>query len=625
MAAQCAYAQEQPVREIPQVEITDSLRKTGTGYEYETPDAVFETYRNFDLSKVLEKSGPVYVRDYGPGGISSITVRGAGSSQTRVHLDGVELNNPSLGMFDLKLIPAWLLGRVNLQPGNSAQQAPFGGLGGNVNLETPDRVEKQGISASIMSGAGSFGRKSAGAAVNYRKNGFYTQTRLFWRDDENDFTFRNIAENPPRDRELYHSRFRQHGLFHHTGYMADKYHIAIRAVHTDSRREMPPIMTNYGRDVNQTQHDEVTTVQLPFTVYFGEQKLSGQPAYARQVIHYQDPDAGINSLAESHSFQNYLRSSFSLSEPLTLSLQYAQNHTLVENNQLTGDPRQTTFNFLHHLEFEKGRWNLDLTWKPMIVREGAPDDPDAIDDEGFYDFLPFTAGVEWEAVQQNRLMLFANGGRNIRTPTLNDRYWGGSGNPDLQPEKAYNIEAGWKTRLVKTERISLSWQTAFFAADVEDWIQWVPQESGLWQPVNYQNVEQRGVETTLKSGYQHANWMVTAQADYSFTESVEQEGNQLIYTPRHIAKGHISTEYKTWSAAVFYQFTGSRYITTDNETYLPHFHTTDLSLTKQFALNKHSFDVMLSINNLFDENYMNVVWRPMPGRWFEVTAVWELR
>lgn len=607
------------------MEVTDSLRKTGTGYEHETPDAVLNNYRNTDLSKLLEKSGSAFVRDYGPGGISSITVRGSGSSQTRVHLDGVELNNPSLGMFDLKLLPAWLLGSVNLQPGNSAQQAPFGGLGGNVNLETPGRVEQQGFSGSLMSGAGSFGRTSAGAAVNYRKNGFYTQTRLFWRDDDNDFTFRNIAENPAESRELYHSRFQQRGVFHHTGYMADKFHIAVRAVHTESFRQMPPIMTNYGSEVNQTQNDEVTTVQLPFTVYIGKQKLAGQPAYARQLIVYQDPDAGINSVAESHSFQNYLCSSFSLSEPLTLSLQYAQNHTLVENNQLTGDPRQTTFNFLHHLEFEKGRWSFDLTWKPMIVREGAPDNPDAINDEGFYDFFPFTVGSEFEVVKQRKLLLFANGGRNIRTPTLNDRYWGGAGNPDLQPEIAYNVEAGWKTQLWKTDRFSLSWQTAFFVADVEDWIQWVPQESGLWQPVNYQNVQQRGVETTLKAALKLENWAFSAQADYTFTRAREDEDNQLIYTPEHVAKTHLNAEYKTWRATVFYQFTGSRYITTDNETYLPNFHTTDLSLTKQFTLNKHRFDAMLSANNLFDENYMNVVWRPMPGRWFEVTVRYDFR
>lgn len=624
--AQWATAQQEPVREIRQVEVADTLRKTGTGYEHFTPDAVRESYMNTDLSRLLERSGPAYVRDYGPGGISSITVRGAGSSQTRVHLDGVELNNPSLGMFDLKLLPAWLLGDIQLQPGNSAQQVPFGGLGGNVNLQTADRPEQQGFGAQAMTGIGSFGRSSAGAGAQYRKNGFFTQTRLFWRDDDNDFNFRNIAENPAHERDLYHSGFQQRGLFHHTGYLGKNYSLAVRAVHTDTRRELPPIMTNFGREVNQTQEDQITTVQLPFAVFLGGQKFSGQPAYVRQVIHYQDPDAGINSLAESHSFQNYLRSTFSLSEPLTLKLQYAQNHTVVENNQLTGDPRQTTFNFLHHLTYERKQWSVDVTWKPTVVNEGAAGTDTAVQSLNFIDFMPFTVGAEWQPFAEKTFSVFLNGGRNIRTPTLNDRYWGGAGNPDLQPEVSYNAEAGLKVSVLNKKDKSIILQTAVFAANVEDWIQWVPQESGLWQPVNYQNVEQLGMETTLKAGWTPGNWNLTAQADYTYTRAVEQSSeNQLIYTPRHMMKTHLNAEYKTWRAAAFYQHTGIRYITTDNETYLPDFATLDLTLSKQFTLNRHRLNAMISVNNLLDENYMNVVWRPMPGRWFEMTVRYDLR
>jgi outer membrane receptor protein involved in Fe transport len=83
---------------------------------------------------------------------------------------------------------------------------------------------------------------------------------------------------------------------------------------------------------------------------------------------------------------------------------------------------------------------------------------------------------------------------SFRRPTFNDLYWPEDdfavGNPDLQPERSMETEAG--IAMPGTGCWSLS-MTGFLAF-TDDLIRWEPGESGKWSPVNVARARRMGIE-----------------------------------------------------------------------------------------------------------------------------------
>lgn len=606
-------AQDSTTHQLNEFQFVDSVRVFDGGYIHNLPQTSLKKEQNSSLSDLLKTSGPAFIKDYGPSGISSLSIRGSSASQTRVYFDDVELNNPSLGQFDLKNIPVWFLDNARIEQGVASQNSPFGGIGGNIQLNSKSLPsEKFGI--SIMGNAGSFDRYTGAADVSFRKGKYYQSSRYIYREQQNDFEFLNIGQSPAQKRDLYHAAFFQQGFMHESGIVSKNFRGAVKVVHTNTNREIPPIMPSYGSEVKQNQKDDLTIVQLPLAYQLEKWKLELKPAYTQQSIIYQDPLANIDSRAVSKSAQNVAKAEGRLANNLSLTIQYAQQLNWVENNQLESDKQQNKFSFLHELKYHPGDWNFTFRYKPVMMDDNV-------------DLGVFTAGVSRKV---NRVKIFGVAARNVRFPTLNDLYWAGAGNPDLETEEALNYELGSDWNIYQNKIVSFNLINTVFYNDVDNWIQWIPQENGQWSPENYRQVEQYGLETKVEFGVHISKeFQYFLTADYAYTvarnNSGELSGNQLIYVPKNQVKVVQDLNYKKWQLSAFTQFTGERYTQADNEVYLPSYWLTDMQLSKQFDFGKHAISASFSINNVLDENYMNVIWRPMPGRWYEFTLRYDFK
>jgi outer membrane receptor protein involved in Fe transport len=80
--------------------------------------------------------------------------------------------------------------------------------------------------------------------------------------------------------------------------------------------------------------------------------------------------------------------------------------------------------------------------------------------------------------------LRASAGRSFRAPTFNDLYWPATaftaGNPNLQPETAWNYELGAEKSFQNLAAIKI----AGFYRDVKDLINWAPDADYFWRPSN---------------------------------------------------------------------------------------------------------------------------------------------
>ncbi|MEM1218588.1 MAG: Plug domain-containing protein, partial [Bacteroidota bacterium] len=65
-----------------------------------------------DLGALLQQQGLLHIKDYGPGRLSTLTLRGGSAGQSQVVWNGIPLNAPTLGLLDLSTLPTSNAGRV---------------------------------------------------------------------------------------------------------------------------------------------------------------------------------------------------------------------------------------------------------------------------------------------------------------------------------------------------------------------------------------------------------------------------------------------------------------------------------------------------------------------------------
>jgi len=115
-----------------------------------------------DLPAALDRiPGATVVRQGGPGAPATVQLRGSGSDQVLVLLDGTAINSPLTGVADLSAVDLASIARIVVIPG--AQSARYGprALGGVVLLESRD---VRTVSGAVIAGAGSW--SSVETAVN---------------------------------------------------------------------------------------------------------------------------------------------------------------------------------------------------------------------------------------------------------------------------------------------------------------------------------------------------------------------------------------------------------------------------------------------------------------------------
>ena len=95
---------------------------------------VLQSKSTSTLSDLLIQHSPVFIKTYGPGGISTASFRGTTASHTLVLWNGFQLNAPSLGQVDFSTIPVFLADDVSLNWGSGTSNNS-GGLGGAVNID----------------------------------------------------------------------------------------------------------------------------------------------------------------------------------------------------------------------------------------------------------------------------------------------------------------------------------------------------------------------------------------------------------------------------------------------------------------------------------------------------------
>ncbi len=231
-------------------------------------------------------------------------------------------------------------------------------------------------------------------------------------------------------------------------------------------------------------------------------------------------------------------------------------------------------------------------------------------------FLP---GGDLSFTATNWLGLRANAQRTYRIPTLNELYYFPGGNPYLKPEQGWSEDGGYTVH-AKTGGLSFSHDLSVFTRDIHDWILWIG--GAIWTPHNISEVHSRGVETENHLTFATGNWKfhlgvntayVLATTVSSYIPNDGSVGKQLPYMPRYNGQANIGFTFKSLSLNYNHTYTGYRFTTTDESEYLPPYQTGNVQLMFTTSVSHHSLQLTAQCNNVWNEQYQVVAFRPMPG------------
>lgn len=570
-----------------------------------------------DLSSLLQLQGNLQVRSYGPGGISTFSMRGTTAGHTQVMWMGITVNDPMLGLSDLGTMPLNGLGGVRLLHGAAAMPHHSGGIGGTVELieEGPRSVD--GISVGIQGEAAAFGTYSGGLNLRMRRERLWSNTSFNHLTAVNDFTFKDLSTAGHPEKRMEHASVRQMGVAQGIGFDIDaKNRLSVHLRYAETDRLLPATMlmgstkeTLFDRDVwlalRYGRMGNGTELEVTSAYIRGEQAFYGNDDYLYEHL-YQASRTIVRQGWRPHP-------KVQLKFGADITSEHARSDTAYRNTTGVWRHWQALF--------------ASVTYSPMpwlrgqaLVRE------DLIDAQ----FSPVQAlgGLEADALKWLRVS--ANVSRNFRAPTLNDRYWNPGGNPDLSHETGFSVEASLRLHR-QWRHFGGNLQGNYFRTDVNNWILWTPTEGSVWSPRNLRSVLAQGMEAILHLWTQVGKLRLGLNAEYQFTSSVVKEsavpndntvGRQLIYVPLNSARGHFSASWKGLSVLYGAGWTGIRFTVSDNSASIPAFQVHWVSASYRLPIRKHAVRAGFGIDNLFNEQYQMIAWRPMPGRAWRVSLAY---
>ena len=551
-----------------------------------------------DLASIISSSSSVYVKQYGA--LATPSFRGTTSSHTLVLWNGVPLNSIANGLSDFSSIHSFNFSDVLLVHGGNASVFGSGSVGGSIHLNSDYKsIYKNAFTISAT--YGSYGLKSESLAFSLTDGKLSAKGNLQFLSHTNNFEYINTTQFGQPFVTNDYGKIKSQNQQLDLGYdlsKQTKYSFSYWA--SQLEREVPKNMTTPFSDAKQ--YDKSKRALLTIKHKINYLRINFKQAYIQEDFRYTEILKNIDSyyLAESYLSDadiklvkgNYL---FNIAGAFT-------NNKIANNNYISmgkGEVNFTAFSSLQYRsEFLAFNTVLRKEWQTTFE-------------------VPIMPTLAFESELSSVIKIRFKYNRNFRSPTFNDRFWvgaGSNGNPDLNPEDAWNKELGFD---VNTNLFHFS--VTGYTLNISDMILWQQMENSNWIPNNIKQVWSRGLEAKTKFKIKE----LSIRGNYAFTKSTNElstnmldntVGEQIRYVPLH--KGNISFTFtkKNLHFSLNTSYTGeviTTYRPLINNT-LDGFTLTDITI--KYTLEKLPITFIGKLKNLMDKSYTTYQNYPNPGR-----------
>lgn len=523
------------------------------------------------------------VQSGGPGSVTSVFTRGTESDHTLVMIDGVRLNSPYFGGFDISQLATAGLNRIEVARGPSSALWGADAIGGVIN---------------VIPGMGTDG---------FKGNLFFEGGEGSWQRYEGTFAYGSesfdvLASGLIRkgDGHLENSDFDlSQGLLNAGFKWGTGSRISVLYHNVDTENGIPysapGSLTPFRR-----QKTKERTLAVPFRWTISDQwSVETTVSTVDRNLDFSDPDDpwGFTwSSTDAETTQARLASHHTLGHhQLSWGAEWRQDE--VDDNSSYGSNLETASYEMVSL-FAQDVWRIG---DAVTLVYGARWD----DTEQWGSEVSPRANLGWKV--SNTVELRAGYGEAYRQPSVGELFYPFSGNPDLKPETSDSLEVGlvWSGDSKTHPRLHLT----AFSTNIENMI--------IYDYVNYRmenigRAEINGIEAAFDIVHSPS---LNSSAQITWLDTSDGFGNQLLRRPE-------------WSGA--YTFTGTflarfkgyftvRYVGQRNDVDPVTFETTraDSFVTADIALAAQIFDhleLTLRAANLLNEDYEEVLGYPAYGR-----------
>lgn len=502
----------------------------------------------------------------GPGAVLAANLEGASSAQVQVLIDGRPANN-GLAPVDLSMIPLADVERIEIVAGPVSALYGANALGGVVNVIT--RRPPQGRMRSLEAGLGGFGERRLsvsqgeslanlsytlsagldavdGARANSDSRFDYLTGKVVWRTGEGETTL-----------SARHTR-RESGSPGSSAWLTP-----------DARNG------EEGASLDLTYQD-LRASNLTLRLYHSEETITydDAPSHSRHT--------GTWSGAEG-------RRVLDLGDHQMVVGGEFRADSAVSTNLSTNPAASSGGLYVEDVYHGNGPWSLTL---------GARYDLHSVYGSVVSPRVGVTRSLPWG----NRLWFSA--GRAFRAPSFEDLYWQEpfmSGNPNLRPETATDLQAGatlgaWDISLFhKVVKDNIGWQT-----DPVTWLSTVanlPETRFDGANVSYHRSLRRGAEL---------------QASYAWLRALDSTtGLVLQNRPAHRAQVSIEGPLAgAWLGKATATFASAKFADASNTKKSPGYAKLDLLVSRTY---KPGVELQVKLDNALNAAYEEVVGYPMPG------------
>ena len=512
------------------------------------------------------------------GGVGSVRIRGASSSQTLVLVDGVPVNDASSpgGGYNFEYLDISNIERIEVLRGSQSTLWGSDAIGGVVNIFTKSAEDN---SVNILSETGSFGLKKINSEFGLVSN-FGKFLFLF-----DDTSFGGISKADRKD-----------GNIEKDGFETNSY--SIKGNTELNNIEIKGLLSYIKSDVEYDSFGFVTGVQD------GDERSITEEFTGNLTIKF---NLFGEKLENTFSFnQSDISRDYFTDNNLTFGADGDRKLYRYQGNTGFGKYNKIAFGF----EKEESSVSLDklsidslfLLYqfqpiKDLVVSAGIRND----DNKGFSSKTTRKIAAAFK-ISEN-ISIKSSWGEGFKVPTIFQTTFfccgANSANTNIRPEVSTSYDLGFDFSL----KDKFSFSLIYFKQDVNNQINFSFSLGGY---ENIDFVESDGFEISTNSKVSET---VNLFINYSYIDSIDGNGLRLINIPKNSGELVLTYEPSSkLSGSMALKYNGSEISTYGN---LNSWSRVDINLF--YKLNNFS-EVYFRVENLFDEDYQQVFGYGTPDR-----------